>query len=274
MEIVYATDGSRGATAAGEFLARLRLTAADRILLLAIEPHSVAAGEPDYFGPARAALAGCAAAIETEVRSGPTADRILAVAAERGAGLIALGAMGATALERFFLGSVAERVLRHAAASVLIARPVRHNLSRALVAVDGSETGPRVVAAAAGLSLPESTELRLISVLPPREAICAAAPLVWAGFTGELDAALQGAVLAGEERLRSLAGSLRHGGRHVSAELVRGEPASALVHTVESESVDLLVVGSHGEGGLDRFLLGSVSERVARHARCSVLVAR
>lgn len=51
-------------------------------------------------------------------------------------------------------------------------------------------------------------------------------------------------------------------------------PATAILDYAQSHGVDLIVVGSHGYGAARRFLLGSVADRLARHASCSVLIAR
>lgn len=51
-----------------------------------------------------------------------------------------------------------------------------------------------------------------------------------------------------------------------------GSPADAILRTVEKEGVDLVVMGTSGKHGLDRFLLGSVAEKVVRSAGCPVLV--
>ncbi|MBI5458569.1 universal stress protein [Methanobacterium sp.] len=50
-----------------------------------------------------------------------------------------------------------------------------------------------------------------------------------------------------------------------------GSPADAILKTVEKEDVDLVVMGTSGKHGLDRFLLGSVTEKVVRSAKCPVL---
>jgi nucleotide-binding universal stress UspA family protein len=55
---------------------------------------------------------------------------------------------------------------------------------------------------------------------------------------------------------------------------VEGEPSTAIVHTAESRACDLLVLGSHGRTGLARVLMGSVTERSARHVHCPVLVVK
>lgn len=53
-----------------------------------------------------------------------------------------------------------------------------------------------------------------------------------------------------------------------------GDPGEAIVSAAEAESVDLIVVGSHGRGPVGRFLVGSVSDFIVRHASCPVLVVR
>lgn len=50
-----------------------------------------------------------------------------------------------------------------------------------------------------------------------------------------------------------------------------GSPADSILKTIEGENVDLVVMGTSGKHGLDRFLLGSVTEKVVRSAKCPVL---
>ncbi len=56
--------------------------------------------------------------------------------------------------------------------------------------------------------------------------------------------------------------------------VLMGEPFDMILEKAEEEKVDLIIVGSHGKKGIERLLLGSVSEKVARKAKCSVLVVR
>lgn len=53
-----------------------------------------------------------------------------------------------------------------------------------------------------------------------------------------------------------------------------GEPGEAIVAAADSENADIIVVGSHGRSGVSRFLIGSVSDYVVRHAHCPVMVVR
>ncbi len=53
-----------------------------------------------------------------------------------------------------------------------------------------------------------------------------------------------------------------------------GDPADSILEAAQAEGADLIVVGSHGRGGLERALIGSVSDQVIRRAPCPVLVVR
>jgi nucleotide-binding universal stress UspA family protein len=53
-----------------------------------------------------------------------------------------------------------------------------------------------------------------------------------------------------------------------------GDPGEAIVAAADAETADVIVVGSHGRSGVSRFLIGSVSDSVVRHAHCPVMVVR
>lgn len=76
------------------------------------------------------------------------------------------------------------------------------------------------------------------------------------------------------EYLDRVAADLRQRGRHVQVRALRGQPAPALLDLEESERVDLVVMASHGYGGLERFAFGGVADRIVRHGKAPVLVVR
>jgi nucleotide-binding universal stress UspA family protein len=90
------------------------------------------------------------------------------------------------------------------------------------------------------------------------------------------------AVLATHEHRRQRADELLAGTKHrleaarfgVVTEIRVGDARREILHSAAEWHPDLIVVGSHGRQGLERFLLGSVSESVVRHATCSVDVVR
>jgi nucleotide-binding universal stress UspA family protein len=67
---------------------------------------------------------------------------------------------------------------------------------------------------------------------------------------------------------------LRARGLKVTAALETGDPKSKILDVAEEWHAGLIVLGSHGWKGLNRFLMGSVSDAVARHASCSVEIVR
>ena len=70
------------------------------------------------------------------------------------------------------------------------------------------------------------------------------------------------------------ADALRSAGVNVSTAVTQGDPKSIIIDDAKAWGADLIVLGSHGRKGLDRFLLESVSEAVLRHAHCSVEIVR
>ncbi|MFI5383535.1 MAG: universal stress protein [Methanosarcina thermophila] len=63
-------------------------------------------------------------------------------------------------------------------------------------------------------------------------------------------------------------------GVEVETRVLRGNPAEKIMSFAEDNNIDMIVVGSLGKGGYERIVLGSVSEKVVRHAKVPVLVVR
>ncbi len=80
------------------------------------------------------------------------------------------------------------------------------------------------------------------------------------------------------ERLETAAAGLVLRGRReqvpTSFLIWEGDPADSIVEAAQSESADMIIVGSHGRGTLGRALIGSVSDQVVRRAPCPILVVR
>lgn len=136
-----------------------------------------------------------------------------------------------------------------------------------LLAVDDSDFAAHLVHAVCAQFRPENTEVLTLHVLQP---ICPPPPQMGAGYAPEL---------ADENKLaqalvQKTANELRDNGFAVSTTVAIGDVREGIIDTAADWHADLIVVGSHGQRGIQRFLLGSVSEFVARHARCSVQIVR
>jgi nucleotide-binding universal stress UspA family protein len=130
-----------------------------------------------------------------------------------------------------------------------------------LAAVSFDATGDRALAEAAGIAQHKAhTELHLVHVVADREP----------GELLALDVRLSG--IPGELKKRVESLWMEHA-RRVVAHIRVGVPARAILQTAADIGADLIIVGTHHRSGLERFVLGSVAERVLRDARCPVLVA-
>jgi nucleotide-binding universal stress UspA family protein len=140
------------------------------------------------------------------------------------------------------------------------------NFRRILIAVDGSPLAAH--AADAGIELARSLggELALIHVVDPAQC--------WAPELGVPAAEL---IQSAEQDARRLLAEFRPRAtlQGPPLEFVQvGKPAHEIVKAAREWPADLIVIASHGRGGISRLLLGSVAEGVIRHAPCPVLVVR
>ncbi|MEI9941908.1 MAG: universal stress protein [Pseudomonadota bacterium] len=142
------------------------------------------------------------------------------------------------------------------------------NVHRILVGLDGSPREALVLAAAQDLALRFDSELLLVRAvgLPPE-----IPPEAWQDSKCSVKEYLEKTARDGLERCaKELCDTLRS--RH-TLEVIVATPWEALCLCAQAHEVDLIVVGSHGYGGLDR-ILGATATRVVNHALCSVFVVR
>lgn len=275
MRILYATDGSKGALDAAHLLASLPLGMEDQLLVLTVVPEYEDAEGRAALAAARDALTHCAASLTMHVRRGDPAEAILRVAEDQAADLIVVGSRGLSTVARFFLGSVAERVARHALCPVLLVRPQHTELNRVLVGVDGSDHSEHSVQWLRQFPLPVGCEVQIVTVLPSTEEMVRTHLLLPFGYGYRTALALaERQEHRVEKHLGTLASLLTDGGEQASVEIWHGDPALALIQGAESSQADLMVVGSHGHSAVERFIMGSVSEKVLRHAPCSVMIVK
>ena len=143
-----------------------------------------------------------------------------------------------------------------------------------LIAVDGSECSDLAVAEVSKRPWPPESEVKVVHAVE-MPIVPAAEP--WAVPPDYFEEALK--VQRANARVavdRALA-MLRAGGESplkITSEIIEGSPKRVILDEAESWGADLIVVGSHGYGVLNRLLLGSVSQAIALHARCSVEIVR
>ncbi|WP_210490923.1 universal stress protein [Patulibacter sp. SYSU D01012] len=182
------------------------------------------------------------------------------IAAETMCDLIVVGSSRRRGAGHVLLGSNSEATLHGAPCAVAVAPdepPAR--LDRLGVMFDGTPAGERVVRGAAELAQGHDAALTVLAVVDTRHDRAAFAD---AGLSGDARAGARAALAAATADLPAV--------RRVHRQLHQGDP----VHEALSlgRDVDLLVLGSRGQGAVLRLLLGSVSTKVVRRARCAVLV--
>jgi nucleotide-binding universal stress UspA family protein len=176
--------------------------------------------------------------------------------------LVVMGTHGRTGLAHVLVGSVAERVVRHAPCPVLVTRaPVAEPFRSILCPVDFSEPSRLALRGAAELAGKEGASLTILHVYARRPA----------SSDKELEAEVA--------RIRPVIGEWEIDARVWGAPSVEvaweeGTPWQAIVRRAAAGTHDLIAVGTHGRTGIQHVLLGSVAERVIRHAPCSVLAVR
>lgn len=179
-------------------------------------------------------------------------------------------------LARFLLGSVAKAVLRTAPCSVELVRARTGVVSKVLLATDGTEFSIAAARSIAARPWPEGTEIRVLSAveyhLPFLEVSLEPAFLSPVSVEKLREEAMRRAQDAIGGAVEILSGAGLASSEALSV-LVQN-PKQIILDEAEHWGAGLIVVGSHGHRGLNRILLGSISEAVAMHARCSVEVIR
>lgn len=183
--------------------------------------------------------------------------------------LVVMGTHGRTGFRRVLLGSVAEKVVRLAPCSVLVVRgrPAAPPCEHLLCCVDFSASSRAALAAAARLADLDGHRLTLLHVIET--------PAVH-GSTLASTVPLAQLEEGAHRLLEEWAASVREQVKvPVVTRIAIGSPVAEILRTVdEAPSIDVVIVGTHGHGPLERLVVGSVAGQVVRHAPCMVMVAR
>jgi nucleotide-binding universal stress UspA family protein len=211
--------------------------------------------------------------------SGDPKTVILDRARSSAADFVVVGSHGVSALTRFLLGNVAANVLRYAPCSVEVVRARKGKGGagmKVLLPTDGSEYSTFAARSIAERPWPSGTEIRVLSavelILPATRALLEP-PFVDSAF---IESARADAMKRSQNAIAGSREILSTTGLSVSETIsvLLDPPKAIILDEAARWEADLIVLGSHGRRGVDRFLLGSVSEAVAMHAGCSVDVVR
>jgi nucleotide-binding universal stress UspA family protein len=207
---------------------------------------------------------------------GSPAWELVAKADEWEPDLIVVGSHGRTALGRFVLGSVSQRVLAEARCSVRISRgrlDEPNSPVRTIVGTDGSNASEAALQAVAARAWPPRSEVMIVLVNDPL------APEFVGKLIPPLEETIEQDRREEQEWVRRISKRsieiLRESDIKVTCVVREGDPKRELCKAAEEWGADCIFVGSAGfSNRFERFVLGSVSAAVAARAHCSVEVVR
>jgi universal stress protein E len=225
-------------------------------------PHDVPAGPiaEDAIAKAHASAGAAGLELDGRILAGDPSASLLQEVEEKRVDLLCVGPDSGLIGAPPRIGRVTKRVLRDAACSVLVARATDGPFpTEIMCGVDTSAGSGELAAFAASIAAAAHADLAIVhatSLIQRRSA---------ADVVRERLAApeIEGTMRAAEAS-----------GISIALKIIRGRPERRLLKETKRRATDLLIVGHRGVSGVHRALLGSVSERCAHNASCSVLVAR
>jgi nucleotide-binding universal stress UspA family protein len=285
--ILIPLDGSETAEAA---LAYAELLPSRRARLIQVQPNILGPVRADpslweawqqarqddaavYLERAGQSLRRQGRTVEATFRVGDPTAEIIAGAAD--ADLIVMTTRGRGTAGRALFGSVADSVARQVPIPTLLVRVDEHPMTgppvtRVVVPLDGSALAEQALPVAAAVATDLGVPVHLVRVLD----LDALRASVQAG----IDAASayiqsqESVQRHAEEYLAERAQELRNRDLAVTAEVLTGSPALTLLDAIRRD--DLVVMTTHGRGGVRRWLLGSVADKLVRAAAAPVLLVR
>lgn len=189
--------------------------------------------------------------------------------------LVVMATHGRGGLSRVWLGSVAGELVRNASTPLLLVRPEESGsrtqparpFGRVLIPLDGSGAAEEAIEHAITVAGDEGVEFLLLHVMTPIVLIGEASSFA---YPAEVELR-EGA----ESYLGDIADRVRARGYAVDTRVLRhAQPARAILECADESRVDLIAMETHGRGGVERLMMGSVADKVVRAANVPVLLHR
>lgn len=291
MKILVAADGSRHSWGAIAFLANFPFASPPEVVV------SVVCHAPELEGSGKLvnenvqelirehcaeaerilneAVAKCtpwASGVKSHLLDGNPSKELLTLADQERVDLIVMGSRGLGSVDRFFLGSVSEKVTLHAKCSVLVVRTSGEEefveCQSILFADDGSEQITQAIDRFSTCPLGPDRQAVILGVLESSSNKKLREIIENNPYWKSQKARLQ-------EHLETSVKKFEPTGARIQLVLEKSEnTADQILKSAETYGADLIVLGSYSKNAWERFLLGSVSTRVLRHATCSVWIER
>ena len=214
-----------------------------------------------------------------DVRFGPPAASIVEEAEQVEDTLIAMSTHGRAGVGRWIMGSVTDRVLHTTMTPLLVVHPERGapsvdsvaDISTLIVPLDGSELAETVLPVAAAVAMATGASILLVRSLdaPSRSSLS----VTELASRGVSEGTLEEAETA--ESLGARAAALREEGvADVRTMVIRGNAAEEIEELARNTPDSMIVACTHGRSGVGRAVMGSVTDRLARHSGHPALIVR
>jgi nucleotide-binding universal stress UspA family protein len=279
-DILVPTDGSDCAQAAVGYAEDLATRYGARVHALCVADARTLENAPqsDQLKQDRAELAErtrdrlSEGGVEAEraVRTDTPHTAILRYATEQGVDLVVMGTHGRTGVERYLLGSVTEKVVRLSDVPVLTVKAeaegdVTYPYTDILVPTDGSAGAEAAIDPAVDVARVYGARVHALAAVDP---MAVGVDVRSDAILDALEESAQSAVETVEQRATDASVST------VEPTIRHGTPYRAIRAYVEEQDIDLVVMGTHGRSGIERYLLGSVAEKTVRTSPVPVMTVR
>jgi len=232
----------------------------------------------DYVSRVAANLNGDSIEAEPVLLFGTAADKILDFAAQNDVDLIIMASHGRSGISRWWMGSVAEKVISESTTQVLLVPSIRRRKTEAvwmlsfpkiLAPLDGSDIGQAALPYVETLAARTGASVSLIQVVSPPGTMEASilGGSDWRKFVKAMND-------AADNYLGGIAERLTDRGIKATYEVVTGDPADRIVEYAKDNEVSLIAMSTHGRTGLRRWVLGSVTDKVLHAARMPMWLVR
>jgi len=207
--------------------------------------------------------------IESLVIEGETSDVILDIAIEKKADLISMGTYGKRSLKRLILGSVTSHVVVNSPCDVLV---VKKYCSECIgrydsitLPFDGSEFSKKALKIACQLSKIDNAGINAVYVIPRYE------EMVEFFMTGSIKESL---MKESQKIIDTAVKIAEEQGVSIKTEILEGHAGDKIIEASDKQKNNLIVIGTHGWRGINKAIMGSISERILINATCPVLLVR
>ncbi len=234
---------------------------------------AIRAKDETYLRQVVASLQGRGIEAKYTIGIGPFAETLNKIAKEIQADRLIMTTHGRSGLHRLLLGSAVSAVLQHIDIPTILIRPQAHvdalqpiSFKKILVPLDGSEFSERILAYVRAIDPSFKSVILLLAVPEVPE------PKLYGTMADVIEQYRSQAEVKARVYLESIADVLKENGLQVKTVVTGTNPATTIAAVSKKERVNLIMLATHGRGGLDRVFMGHVADRIVQQTTCPIFL--